>query len=312
MGEEIFMATGFVKKKTRVYFGPDKTLYPSENSYAGPNDAVVIFWREGDWYYIEYPTSASPKRMYIPKSAVSNINGKITNYDIQKQTRYVNLSGPTYWGPESIYPFAGSVALGEKVQYLFPQRENDYVLIEYMVDNHQKKRAWIHGNNLAMAPIQDGEIIYKIIKDPLNKNENYTGANHVDYAVNMGTPVYAMCDGIFTFGYYWGKVKENSPNSYISLGRGYRLIPDNGWQTVSGFRAKYIEYGHLSELAGYQTPDYVERCNNGNGCSYNACYEKHIVKLAEKHVKCGEFIGYSGNSGNTLGKTGNHLHIKLV
>ena len=32
------MATGLVVNKTQVYFGPNTTQYPSDNSYAGPNE----------------------------------------------------------------------------------------------------------------------------------------------------------------------------------------------------------------------------------------------------------------------------------
>lgn len=305
------MTTGLVKTKTPVYFGPDNTLYPSENCSAGPNDTVEILWQENNWYYIEYPAGTQRKRMYIPMAAVTDMDGTVAAYTPDLQVRFTNTIGTTYWGPGANYQAAGSVSVGEKVDYLATKRENDYVLIEYHVDGNKKKRAWIHGNGLSVAaPTRD-----KTMKHPLYPTQNFVNARgdgHEDYAVPKGTPVYAMCDGTFIFGYYWGKVYSNSPDSYISLGRGYKLVPDAGWKTLAGKTATAIEYGHLSELVGYDTPHYVERCNNGQGCSYNSCYEKHVVKLATKHVSCGELIGYSGNSGNSLGATGNHLHIRLV
>lgn len=304
------MATGLVVNKTTVYFGPSSTLYPSESSSAGPNDTVTILWKEGSWYYIDYPAGTKRKRMYIPTSAVTNINGTITNYTANLQTRYVNTAGSTYWGPATTYSSAGSVSLGETVQYLYPQRENDYVLIEYSVSGGQKKRAWIYGNFLSTAPIQA-----KIMKDPINPNVNLVMPSaHKDYKVGKGTPVYALCDGMFTFGYYWGRYSTSSPISYISLGKGYKLVPDAGWKTAAGQTANYIEYGHLSALNGYETPDYVELCNNGQGCTWTACAEKNIKNLATKHVKCGELIGWSGNSGNAQSKSGGqgyHLHIEF-
>ena len=91
------MATGLVVNKTQVYFGPNTTQYPSDNSYAGPNDTVTILWKEGSWYYIEYPAGTNRKRMYITASAVSNISGSVSNYTANLQTRYIHTADKTYW-----------------------------------------------------------------------------------------------------------------------------------------------------------------------------------------------------------------------
>ena len=117
-----------------------------------------------------------------------------------------------------------------------------------------------------------------------------------------------MCDGTFKFAYVWGKKTSTSPNSYLSLGRGTRLTPDTGWKTADGRTLTYIEYGHLSSLNGYVTPDYVER---SQGSASGTNYSQEEVVLAVKRVKCGDLIGYSGNSGNTYGTNGEHLHIQL-
>ncbi|GMQ59202.1 hypothetical protein AN1V17_35990 [Vallitalea sediminicola] len=203
----------------------------------------------------------------------------------------------TYQATEVI----GEIYKDEEVEYL-NQKVNGYAYIEYNTSSG-RKRAWVYANNLGTSkpPV-------KIMKDPISPSLNYTYPNHKDYPVGKGTPVYAMCDGTFKFGYYWGKLKEDSSYSYISLGRGFRLTPDSGWQTADGRKASYIEYGHLSKLNGYSTPDYVERCPNS---TYSNCVEANVKTLATKHVQCGELIGYSGNSGNTLGANGLHLHIRL-
>ena len=143
------------------------------------------------------------------------------------------------------------------------------------------------------------------MKDPINKNNNFTGGNHVDYAVSTGTPVYAMCDGTFRFAYIWGKHTQTSADSYLSLGRGTRLTPASGWKTADSRTPSYIEYGHLSSLNGYSTPNYVENCPNSSSGNN---YSENTVVLANKAVKCGDLIGYSGNSGNS---TGPHLHIQF-
>ncbi|MCT4686384.1 hypothetical protein [Vallitalea sp.] len=106
----------------------------------------------------------------------------------------------------------GKIFKHEEVEYL-NQKVNGYAYIEYNT-SHGKKRAWVYANNLTATkpPV-------KIMKDPISPSKNYTYPNHKDYAVAKGTPVYAMCDGTFTFGYYYGKLKKDSPVSYISLGR---------------------------------------------------------------------------------------------
>lgn len=295
------MATGLVINKTAVYFGPSTTTYPSENSYAGPNDTVTILWKEGAWYYIEYPAGSQKKRMYITTAAVSNISGSITSYTPSLVIRYALSAGNTYAGPSNtLYPSTGSVSAGEEVKYLDGQATDTHALIEYNIAGGKKKRSWFDRSQLGTEAPQN-----KIMKEPINKNNNFTGDNHTDFAVAIGTPVYAMCDGIFNFGYSWGKLYQNSQTSYISLGRGLNLVPDSGWKTADGRTASTIEYGHLSKFAGYATPAYLENCK---GSTWSACYSKTTTKLASKHVTCGELIGYSGNAGNSSGP---HFHILL-
>lgn len=297
------MATGVVVNTTAVYYGPSTSIYPSENSFAGPNDAVTVLWKEGAWYYIEYPAGSLKKRLYITSTAVSGINGTVVTYTPNLVTRYVQVAGNTYAGPSStLYPSAGSVSAGEKVMYLDGQATSTYALIEYEIAGGKKKRAWFDRTKLGSAPPTQS----KIMKDPINKSNNLVASgNHKDFAVPIGTPVYAVCDGTFTFGYYWGKLTSASPTSYISLGRGYLLVPDAGWKTAAGQSASTIEYGHLSKLAGYTTPSYVE---NADGSTWLACNQKTKVILETKHVTCGELIGYSGNSGNSSGP---HFHLLL-
>ncbi len=297
------MATGKATNQTTVYYGPSTSTYPS-GGRVGPNETVTLLWKEGTYYYIEYNTGAKKKRMYIKKSAISNVSGSIPTYTPILKTRYVHTASSVYCGSSSrTYEKAGSVNLAEEVQFLYNKKENNYALIQYTAGS-KKKRAWIKADYLGTAPIS-----LKIIADPISPTKNFVDSDgHKDYAVPKGTKVYAMCDGTFHFSYTWGKKNATSDNSYLSLGRGQKLVPEPGWKTVSGKSISHIEYGHLSKLNGYSTPNYIERCKNSE---HGTNYSQETVNLGSKSVKCGDLIGYSGNSGNTYGNTGQHLHVKL-
>lgn len=142
------MATGKVINKTQVYFGPS-TSYPSDNSYAGPNDTVTILWAEGTWYYIEYPAGTKRKRMYIKNSAVSQKSGSIPTYNPNLKVRYCFHPTTTYCGPSSTkYASAGSIGKNEEVYFLYYKKENNYAFIEYKISNSKKKRAWVDSTKL--------------------------------------------------------------------------------------------------------------------------------------------------------------------
>ena len=137
--------TGKVVSQTPVYFGPNTSTYPSNNSYAGPNDTVTVFWKENSFYYIEYPAGSKKKRMYIRAAAVSAISGTVSDFVPSLATRYVQRRDVrTYAGPsDSSYPEAGSVDYGEAVSFL-DQKENGYAFIEYSISGGMKKRAWVN------------------------------------------------------------------------------------------------------------------------------------------------------------------------
>jgi len=293
-----------MKSAQTVYYGPSTSTYPSVGSMS-QNENVTAIWKEGTWVHIEYTVTGTTnkKRGYVPATTIT-ITESVPTITNSNLTRYVNTSGTTYTGPASTgYVAAGSVSRGETVIYI-GQMFNSYAFIEYAISGtSQKKRAYFCAGYLSTAPVSD-----LVMKDPINKSNNFTGGDHVDYAVAIGTPVYAMCDGTFRSAYIWGKKYQSSADSYLSLGRGTRLTPDSGWKTADGRTPSYIEYGHLSSLSSYSTPNYVERCQGSeSGTNY---YESTVV-LANKAVKCGDLIGYSGNSGNTYGTTGEHLHIQL-
>ena len=157
--------TGKVVSQTPVYFGPNTSTYPSNNSYAGPNDTVTVFWKENSFYYIEYPAGSKKKRMYIRAAAVSAISGTVSDFVPSLATRYVQRRDVrTYAGPsDSSYPEAGSVDYGEAVSFL-DQKENGYAFIEYSISGGMKKRAWVLAEKLAKqmpTPTIDNYVTYK-------------------------------------------------------------------------------------------------------------------------------------------------------
>lgn len=139
--------TGKVVSQTPVYFGPNTSTYPSNNSYAGPNDTVTVFGRKILLLH-RIPCWLEKKRMYIRAAAVSAISGTVSDFVPSLATRYVQRRDVrTYAGPsDSSYPEAGSVDYGEAVSFL-DQKENGYAFIEYSISGGMKKRAWVLAEN---------------------------------------------------------------------------------------------------------------------------------------------------------------------
>mgnify|MGYP005880958757 CR=1 FL=1 len=293
-----------MKSAQTVYYGPSSALYPDAGS-VGNGEVVTALWKEGTWCYIQYSVSGSSnqKRGYVPTSTIT-ITESISTRTLSGSTRYVRVACSVYFGPGSSgYPTAGSVSLAEDVDYLGIKENGDqYAFIEYAVSgSSMKKRAWILANNLSTVRPAG-----KIMVDPISPNSQFTGNSHTDYAVSTGTNVYAMCDGTFEFAYWYGKTSAVSTYHYVSLGKGGILTPAAGWKTLDGRTSDSIQYGHFSVLSGYSTPSsYGE---NLYPSAYSDCTEYYKVVLGTKTVTAGEYLGKSGNSGNS---TGPHLHIQL-
>jgi murein DD-endopeptidase MepM/ murein hydrolase activator NlpD len=115
-------------------------------------------------------------------------------------------------------------------------------------------------------------------KYPISARYRYSsGALHAayDYAVPMGTPLYAVRDGVILA--EEGDVDNNRPGEHIYSGKPSNFIV-LGYKTKNGNK-RSVYYQHLSP--GLR------------------------VKTGQK-VKAGQLLGFSGNSGNSSGP---HLHF---
>ena len=150
--EILTMATGKVTMQTPTYYGPS-ALYPSENSYAGPNETVAILWKEGAFYYIEYTISTKYKRMYIAEKAVSNINGTVRTILPSLAKRYVITAAYTYTGPSANDFTRGNyLPAGTEVNFVSPHKEGDFAFVEVTVSG-VVKRLWFEHQKLGPNPL---------------------------------------------------------------------------------------------------------------------------------------------------------------
>lgn len=295
-----------------VYYGPGTSTYPSAGSVSA-GESITAYWIDGNWCYIQYRVGSTNnyKRGYVSKNALTSTNGLETFASVQQDqgytpgTRYVNSACTVYFGPgTSTYPSAGSLSYGEAVTFL-AVKENNYAFIEYAITNTaQKKRAWANTNYFTItAPTS------KVFVDPTDPTQIFTRTSHADYSIVKGTPVYAMCDGTFNAAYWLGQTASTGgATAYVSLGIGGHLIPASGWKASDGRTSTSIEYGHCQSLEGYSCPSFNTYAENSYPSSSSQVTNLVRHDLGSKTVKCGDLIGYSGNTGNS---SNSHLHIKL-
>ena len=104
----------------------------------------------------------------------------------------------------------------------------------------------------------------------------------------MGTPIYAVADGVAKF-----KVTVSPDNQFVSYGNWVEL--DFGDGTA--------KYAHLSKFPGQNN-------YKANGSIQRKYQNGDVTKtLYTQNVKKGDIIGYTGSTGNS---TGPHLHFEMT
>ena len=62
-----------MQHKAYVFAGPSKTKYGDSIGYIDPGDTVCIYWRYGEFYFVEYPVTGGVKTGYTLKTEFNDV-----------------------------------------------------------------------------------------------------------------------------------------------------------------------------------------------------------------------------------------------
>lgn len=139
---------------SKVYYGPHSSNYASVGSVSA-GEAVKVIGAEEGWLFIEYATSTSNKRGYVPASSMNNGVQLINGAEARIYTGYASTvieQVSVYTGPNSVdYAIAGSVFINEGITVL-SENVGDFVYIEFSTPT-ATKRGYIPKNKLSARKV---------------------------------------------------------------------------------------------------------------------------------------------------------------
>jgi len=206
--------TATVTTASTTYYGPSTLSYDSNGSVS-VGDSVYVLWREGDWYYINYPVGSSitpsnrRKCMYVPCSVLSNLSETPYTYTAETYTsKELKEDFMSYTGPSAAYENAVEVYADWAIQQVNGITKNGFAFIEFPGDGNRYKRAWIPiskftdytPSNFTYSSEQvDGKTMHIMEVDPskiviTELGEKMTLAESGFFGVNGGTSSRTISD----------------------------------------------------------------------------------------------------------------------
>ena len=254
------------------------------NACATKGDKCYITYVSSSYSIWIYPAGSTMTKAYVRTADLFKTNST-PEYVISRAKVSVN-------NPAKSNGSYGEVWVNDRV-YRFGADGNYYVVC---YDSRSGNRAFKIGLvtksdwDKIVGKTTNG--IYAPLKGGLTRSSSCkTNGQYCDYRAAKGTPIYAPADGTVqfrqTYAVNYGKLS--------SYGNNVVFTSDSGGLTVT--------MAHLSSFNGVGLK-YTSSLSYPCGASK---YSSKTITLATRHVRQGELIGYTGDSGNASGP---HLHIE--